>query len=145
MTDHLLTEALCTGVTVHLELPGAVAAEAEAVELCGPVRLAVTDAVSPPAITDPPGLALPAPVTLTVTVTARRVHFATELAPLDARLLALAADMPPDQAEPIGAALARIREAWRGGDHYPDAAEALTTIAEAAAELAERLDRDDPP
>jgi hypothetical protein len=146
MTDHMLTEATCTGLTIHLARPGAEAAEAEAVDILGPVRITVTDAAELPDITSDPGeLARPTPVTLTLTVTAQAIHFATMLQPLDARLLALAAGMPDEQREEIGADLARLREAWRGGDFYADAAEALQVIGYAVTSLRHALGAEDEP
>ncbi len=51
---------------------------------------------------------------------------------LDDRLMQRADDMPAEQAEQVRGALAYLREAWSGGDHYPDPAEALQVIADNA-------------
>jgi hypothetical protein len=145
MTPADLTEAACTGVTLHLDLPDGSAAEVEVIDPLGPARLTLDEPTARD-VRDNGAVVLlppPPPMTLTVNVTARRIHFATQLTPPDSRLLAyadlLGADHP--DAEAMRAALARIREAWRGGDHYPDLAEALQVIEENAAELRRLLSR----
>jgi len=54
---------------------------------------------------------------------------------LDDRILAHSQGLPENQREEMRAHLTYLREAWRGGNHYADMAEALEVIEENAAAL----------
>jgi hypothetical protein len=136
MTSNASTcEAKATRFTALIGRPGSEASEVAAVDILGPVGIVMTEPEPgelPPAdaLAPPPG-----PITLTLTVTARRIEFATVLHPLDARLLALTEAMPGPQAEAVRAALAAMGEAWRGDGIAPGLDRALTVIERSARRL----------
>lgn len=61
---------------------------------------------------------------------------------LDERLLGIFEGWDGERGDDARAYLTYIREAWRGGDYYKDAAEALAVIEENAAALRALLNED---
>lgn len=65
--------------------------------------------------------------------------------PLDERLLGIIGGWDGQRGDDARGYLTCIREAWRGGDYYKDAAEALAVIEENAAALRLMLNNEEPP
>jgi hypothetical protein len=123
-------------VVIQVEHADGTIDELEATDIRGPITTATVDVAPPPDVldllADAPVIRPAGPWQLTLTLTAGHFHYCEDLATLDGRLMQLTDAMHDDDREAIRAEMARLREVLRGADHYPDIADALEVVEEAA-------------
>jgi hypothetical protein len=123
-------------VVIQVEHADGTIDELEATDIRGPVTTDSADLTPPPDVTDlltdAPVIRPAGPWQFSLTVTAGHFTYCEDLHPLDSRLMQLTDAMHDDDREAIRAELARLREVLRGADYYPDIADALEVVEEAA-------------